>query len=44
MPPDDGSGQTMQMVRERIDLLRQKLRATPAPVKVTGVVAVLVLS
>ena len=43
MPPNDGSGQTMQMVRERIDLLRQKLRATPAPVKVTGVIAVLVL-
>src|ERR1700722_15313884 len=43
MPPNDGSGQTMQMVRERIDLLRQKLRATPAPVKVAGVIAVLVL-
>ena len=43
MPPNDGSGQAMQMARERIDLLRQKLRAAPAPVKVAGVVAVLVL-
>src|SRR5579863_2815998 len=43
MPPNDGSGQAMQMARERIDLLRQKLRATPAPVKVIGVAAVLVL-
>src|SRR5690348_6684630 len=43
MPPNDGSGQAMQMARERIDLLRQKLRATPAPVKVAGVIAVLVL-
>jgi SpoVK/Ycf46/Vps4 family AAA+-type ATPase len=33
----------MQMARERIDLLRQKLRATPAPVKVVLVTAVLVL-
>ncbi len=33
MPPNDGSGQAIQMARERIDLLRQKLRATPAPVK-----------
>src|SRR5690242_10030682 len=43
MPPNDGSGQAMQMARERIDLLRQKLRTAPAPVKVIGVVAVLVL-
>jgi len=43
MPPNDGSGQAMQMARERIDLLRQKLRATPGPVKVVGVSAVLVL-
>src|SRR5690348_7198482 len=43
MPPNDGSGQAMQVVRERIDLLRQKLREAPAPVKVIGVVAVLVL-
>ena len=43
MPPNDGSGQAMQVARERIDLLRQKLRATPAPVKVAGVIAVLVL-
>src|SRR5579863_678578 len=43
MPPNDGSGQAMQMARERIDLLRQKLRATPAPVKVILVAAVLVL-
>src|SRR5260370_5885187 len=43
MPPNDGSGQAMQMARERIDLLRQKLRATPAPVKVVLVTAVLVL-
>jgi SpoVK/Ycf46/Vps4 family AAA+-type ATPase len=43
MPPNDGSGQAMQMARERIDLLRQKVRATPAPVKVMLVTAVLVL-
>ena len=43
MPPNDGSGQAMQMARERIDLLRQKLRATPGPVKVALVAAVLVL-
>src|SRR5215472_17127095 len=43
MPPDDGSGQATQVARERIDLLRQKLRAAPAPVKVVGVAAVLVL-
>ena len=43
MPPNDGSGQAMQMARERIDLLRQKMRATPAPVKVVLVTAVLVL-
>src|ERR1700747_2780574 len=43
MPPNDGSGQAMQMARERIDLLRPKLRAAPAPVKVAGVIAVLVL-
>ena len=43
MPPNDGSGQAMQVARERIDLLRQKLRATPAPVKVAAVAAVLVL-
>jgi SpoVK/Ycf46/Vps4 family AAA+-type ATPase len=43
MPPNDGSGQAIQMARERIDLLRQKLRATPAPVKAVGVAAVLVL-
>jgi SpoVK/Ycf46/Vps4 family AAA+-type ATPase len=43
MPPNDGSGQATQVARERIDLLRQKLRAAPAPVKVAGVVAVLVL-
>ena len=43
MPRNDGSGQAMQMARERIDLLRQKMRATPAPVKAAGVVAVLVL-
>jgi SpoVK/Ycf46/Vps4 family AAA+-type ATPase len=43
MPPNDGSGQAMQVARERIDLLRQKLREAPAPVKVIGVVAVLVL-
>jgi SpoVK/Ycf46/Vps4 family AAA+-type ATPase len=43
MPPNDGSGQATQVARERIDLLRQKLRATPAPVKVVGVAAVLVL-
>jgi SpoVK/Ycf46/Vps4 family AAA+-type ATPase len=33
----------MQMARERTDLLRQKLRATPGPVKVLLVAAVLVL-
>jgi len=33
----------MQVARERIDLLRQKLRETPAPVKVVLVTAVLVL-
>jgi SpoVK/Ycf46/Vps4 family AAA+-type ATPase len=33
----------MQTARERIDLLRQKLRATPGPVKVLLVAAVLVL-
>src|SRR5262249_11142579 len=33
----------MQMSRERIDSLRQKLRETPAPVKVVLVTAVLVL-
>jgi SpoVK/Ycf46/Vps4 family AAA+-type ATPase len=33
----------MQRARERIDLLRQKLRATPAPVKAVAVAAVLVL-
>ena len=27
MPPNDGSGQAMQMARERIDRLREKLRA-----------------
>ena len=43
MPPNDGSGQATQMARERIDLLRQKVRATPGPVKVLLVVAVLVL-
>ncbi len=43
MPPNDGSGQAMQMARERIDLLRQKLRAIPAPVKTVLVAAVLVL-
>ncbi len=43
MPPNDGSGQAIQMARERIDLLRQKLRATPAPVKAVLVAAVLVL-
>src|SRR5215470_12960566 len=43
MPPNDGSGQAMQVARERIDLLRQKLRETPAPVKVVLVTAVLVL-
>ena len=43
MPPNDGSGQAMQRARERIDLLRQKLRATPAPVKAVAVAAVLVL-
>src|SRR5438045_1639456 len=43
MPPNDGSGQATQVARDRIDLLRQKLRATPAPVKVVGVAAVLVL-
>jgi SpoVK/Ycf46/Vps4 family AAA+-type ATPase len=43
MPPNDGSGQASQMARERIDLLRQKLRATPAPVKAVLVAAVLVL-
>jgi SpoVK/Ycf46/Vps4 family AAA+-type ATPase len=43
MPPNDGSGQATQVARERIDLLRQKLRAAPAPVKVAGVAAVLVL-
>jgi SpoVK/Ycf46/Vps4 family AAA+-type ATPase len=43
MPPNDGSGQAKQMAGERIDLLRQKLRATPGPVKVLLVVAVLVL-
>jgi SpoVK/Ycf46/Vps4 family AAA+-type ATPase len=43
MPPNDGSGQAVQTARERIDLLRQKLRATPAPVKAVAVAAVLVL-
>jgi SpoVK/Ycf46/Vps4 family AAA+-type ATPase len=43
MPPNDGSGQAMRMARERIDLLRQKFRATPGPVKVLLVAAVLVL-
>jgi SpoVK/Ycf46/Vps4 family AAA+-type ATPase len=43
MPPNDGSGQATHVARDRIDLLRQKLRATPAPVKVAGVAAVLVL-
>src|SRR5215472_13639743 len=43
MPPKDGSGQAMQVARERIDLLRQKLREAPAPVKVIGAVAVLAL-
>jgi SpoVK/Ycf46/Vps4 family AAA+-type ATPase len=43
MPPNDGSGQAMQMARERIGLLRQKLRATPAPVKVVLVAAILAL-
>jgi len=43
MPPNDGSGQAMQMARDRIDLLRQKFRATPGPVKVVLVAAVLVL-
>src|SRR5215467_7272181 len=43
MPTNDGSGQAMQVARERIDLLRQKLRETPAPVKVVLVTAVLVL-
>jgi len=33
----------MQVARERIDLLRQKLRTAPAPLKVAGVAAVLVL-
>jgi SpoVK/Ycf46/Vps4 family AAA+-type ATPase len=33
----------MQMARERIGLLRQKLRATPAPVKVVLVAAILAL-
>ena len=27
MRPNDGSGQAKQMARERIDLLRQKVRA-----------------
>jgi len=43
MPPNDGSGQAMQVARERIDLLRQKLRTAPAPLKVASVAAVLVL-
>src|SRR5215472_11419631 len=43
MPPNDGSGQATQVARDRIDLLRQKLRATPAPVKALGVAVVLVL-
>ena len=43
MPPNDGSGQATQVAQDRIDLLRQKLRATPLPVKVIGVAAVLVL-
>src|SRR6516162_10244451 len=43
MPPNDGSGQATQVARERIDLLRQKLRAAPAPVKAVGIAAVLVL-
>src|SRR6516165_3840860 len=43
MPPNDGSGQATQGAQDRIDLLRQKLRATPAPVKVVGIAAVLVL-
>ena len=43
MPLNDGSGQPTPAARERIDLLRQKLRATPAPVKVVGIAAVLVL-
>src|SRR5215472_9504824 len=43
MPPNDGSGQATQGAQDRIDVLRQKLRATPAPVKVVGVAAVLVL-
>src|ERR1700746_3751010 len=43
MPPNDGSGQATQVARDRVDLLRQKLRATPAPVKAAGVAALLVL-
>ena len=43
MPPNDGSGQATQAAGDRMDLLRQKLRATPAPVKVAGIAAVLVL-
>src|SRR5215472_2407056 len=43
MPPNDGSGQATQVARDRIDLLRRKLRATPGPVKVAGVAAVLAL-
>ena len=43
MPPDDGSGQATEVARDRIDLLRQKLRAAPTPVKAVGVAAVLVL-
>src|SRR5499427_10047330 len=43
MPPNDGSRQATQVARERIDLLRQRLRATPAPVRAAGIAAVLVL-
>ena len=43
MPPNDGSGQAIRMARDRIDLLRQKVRATPGPVKALLVAAVLVL-
>ena len=43
MRPDEGSGQAMQMARERLDRVRDKLRATPAPARIVLVSAVLVL-
>jgi len=41
MRPDEGSGPASQMARERLDRVRQRLRAMPMPVKVLLVIAVL---